>query len=55
MYCFPIYTATGANLGAKNKLRVAYNGILMRLVGIPRWTRDSVVFVECDVDCLDLR
>ena len=57
-YCYPIYCNS---LWSKftqvsiSKLRVAYNDIFRRLIGVPRRTSASFVFAEYDVDCLKVR
>jgi hypothetical protein len=54
-YCYPIYcNALWSNFtrATVSKLRVSYNDIFRRLVGVPRRTSASLVFAAYDVDCL---
>jgi len=46
-YCYSIYCNSlwsSFTLQCINKLRVAYNDIFRRLIGVPRWTSASMVF-----------
>jgi hypothetical protein len=57
-YCYPIYcNALWSNFTrvTVSKLRVAYNDIFRRLVGVPRRTSASLVFAVYGADCLKVR
>ena len=53
IYCYPWYTASlwaNYNLGTLSRLKVTYNDIFRRLMGVPRWTSARALFVEYRVN-----
>ena len=51
-YCYPLYTCSlwaKFRLSSINKLRVAYNNMLRKLIGVPQWHSARTLFVNLGV------
>ena len=55
-YCYPLYTGalwSKFNMLTMSRLRVTYNDVFRRLMGVPRWTSARTLFVNKGVRSLD--